>query len=95
MLGVAAHVGDRDLVRAPRVLDRQAVDLLRAGPALRRPQHDHRPARPPRLGSRLAGVRLDGRDLGERRVERAGEALMDGGRLVAVEAARDEMGRYP
>ena len=37
------------LVRAPGALDRQAVDLLRPGPALRRAQDDHRPrgARPP------------------------------------------------
>ena len=55
-----ATLGERHLVRAPRALDRQAVDLLRAGPALRRAQHDHRPARPlghavaraPRAGSR-------------------------------------------
>ena len=31
---------------AQRALDRHAVDLLRAGPALRRAQDDHRPARP-------------------------------------------------
>ena len=95
MLGVVAHVGHRDLVRPPRILDRQAVDLFRPGPALRRAEHDHRPARPPRLGSRLAGVRLDGRDLGERGVQRGGEALMDGGRSLAVEAARDEDGAVP
>ena len=43
---VAAHVGERHLVRAPRALDLVAADLLRSGPALGRAQHDHRPARP-------------------------------------------------
>ena len=95
MVGVVAHVGHRDLVRPPRVLDGQAVDLFRAGPALRRAQDDHRPARPSRLGSRLAGVRLDGGDLGEGGVQRGREALMDDGRSLAVEAARDEDGAVP
>ena len=36
---------DRDLVRAPGALDLDAVDLTRAGPALRRAQDEHRPAR--------------------------------------------------
>ena len=35
MLRVLAHVRERHLVRAPRALDRQAVDLLRPRPALR------------------------------------------------------------
>ena len=43
--GIGAHGGERHLVRAERALDRQAVDHLRAGPALRRAQHDRRPAR--------------------------------------------------
>ena len=59
--GAVRHVRERDLVRPPEVLDLLAVDLLRAGPALRRPHDDHRPLRPlrlrrsraPRAGSRL------------------------------------------
>src|SRR4029450_5699409 len=42
--GIAAHVRERDLVRTPRAFDLVATDLLRARPALRRAQHDHRPA---------------------------------------------------
>ena len=45
MLGVAARVGDRHLVRAPEPLDLQAIDFFRAGPALGTAQHDHRPVR--------------------------------------------------
>ena len=45
MRGIAARVGDRHLMGAPEAFDLQAVDFLRAGPALRAPQHDHRPAR--------------------------------------------------
>ena len=47
VLGVLAHVAERHLVGAEGALDLQAVDLARAGPALRRAQHDRRPARPP------------------------------------------------
>ena len=45
VLRVLADIGDRHLVRAPGALDRQPVDHLGAGPALRRAQHDHRPLR--------------------------------------------------
>ena len=45
VLGVAAGLGQRDLVGAEGALDRDAVDLLRPGPALRGAQHDHRPRR--------------------------------------------------
>src|SRR5215469_15228859 len=40
------HLAHRYLVRAPIVLSAFTVDLLRAGPAFRRTEHDHRPARP-------------------------------------------------
>ena len=46
LLGVVAGIGHRHLVRAEGALDRVAVDLLRAGPALGRAQDDGRPARP-------------------------------------------------
>ena len=39
------------LVRAPRSLDRDAVDLAGARPAFRRPEHEHRPARPLELAA--------------------------------------------
>ena len=45
VLGVLAHARERHLMGAKRPLDRDAVDLARAGPALRRAQHDRRPAR--------------------------------------------------
>ena len=40
------EVGDGHLMRTPRAFDLCAVDLARAGPALRRAQDDDRPARP-------------------------------------------------
>ena len=43
MRRVLADVRHRHLVRAPRALDLDAVDLARARPALRRAEHDHRP----------------------------------------------------
>ena len=82
MLGVAAHVRQRDLVGPPGALHRLAVDDLRAGPALRGPHHDHRPRRA-RLGVGLGG-RLDPRDPVERAVHRGGHLRVDGHRLVAL-----------
>ena len=55
---VAADLCDRNLMRAPRPLDRQPVDLFGAGPALRRPQHDHRPTGTP-LDPVVPGGSLD------------------------------------
>ncbi len=40
-----SRVGDRHLVGAPGALQFQSIHLLGTGPALRRAQHDHRPAR--------------------------------------------------
>src|SRR5262245_56106164 len=40
---IVPYVRERHLVRAPRSLSLVSVDFLRAGPALRRAQHDHRP----------------------------------------------------
>ena len=50
-------LGQRHLVGAEGALDRHAVDLLRAGPALRRAQHDRRPARPRARRRRARGPR--------------------------------------
>ena len=46
VLGFFRELGERHLMRAPGALDRLAVDDVRTGPALRRLQHEHRPARP-------------------------------------------------
>ena len=59
-----------------------AVDLLRAGPALRGAQHDHRPARPVG-GPVVPGGALDRGDLVEDRVQGRGEQLVHGRRVVA------------
>src|SRR5205823_9745593 len=40
-----AGIRERHLVGAPEVLDLLPVDLLRAGPALRRAEDEHRPLR--------------------------------------------------
>src|SRR5437868_1609199 len=45
MRRVRPYFRQRDLVRAPRAFDLNAVDLFRAGPSLRCAQHDHRPSR--------------------------------------------------
>ncbi len=42
VLVVRPHVGERHLVRSPRSLHRHAVHFARTGPALRRPEDDHR-----------------------------------------------------
>src|SRR6185312_6614731 len=42
MAGVRPDLRERDLVRAPGALDAYPVDLARAGPALGRPEDDHR-----------------------------------------------------
>ena len=88
MIGVVAQIGNRHLMRAPESFDFQSVDLLRAGPALRAAQHDHRPARWT-LG-RFADARalLDRADLVERIVERVGHQLMHRGRVVALDEQR-------
>jgi len=43
VFGILAHVRDRHLVGAEGALDRLAIDLLGAGPALGGAQDDHRP----------------------------------------------------
>ena len=87
VVGVVADARDRHLVRAPGSLDRQTVDLLGAGPALRRPQDDHRPLRP-RFDALLPGRALNLGDLVEGFVEGAGEILVDRVRLVAGDDQR-------
>src|SRR5260370_16710974 len=43
MVWIAARVGDRNLMRAPEAFNLLAVDLLRAGPAFRASEYNHRP----------------------------------------------------
>ena len=86
MLGLV-HVAHRHLVAAPVVLALLAVDLRRAGPALRRAEDDHRPGRP--LDVALgAGVGPDLLDLRHDRVEHAGQLLVDRLRIVSLDEVR-------
>src|ERR1035437_4848277 len=84
---VGADVGDGNLMRSPGAFDLLAVHDLRAGPALGRPEDDHRPLR---TFGRLAraGRRLDLADLVEDGVEGRGQQLMDDGRIVARDEVR-------
>lgn len=87
MRGVVADLRDRHLVRAPKALDFEPVDLLRTGPALWTAQHDHRPARPPRP---LAAARL-GLDLVngcKRLIQGSGHARPSARDAPAVRAPR-------
>ena len=82
MPGVRSDLPHRHLVRSPGALDRFPVDLLRAGPALGGPKHDHRPARAVGDAS-LARGPLDVVDLLDHGVERHRELLVDERRVVA------------
>ena len=97
----SARRGQRHLVGAERALDLLAVDDRRAGPALRRAQHDHRPGRR-RRRRRVAAARgplLDRRRSGRGRC-RASSAIAwctvrrvvagDDVRVVAVAAQQLE-----
>ncbi len=86
MLGLV-HVAHRHLMAPPVALALLAVDLRRAGPALRRAEDDHRPGRP-RHDPVAAGVVLDPADLRHDRVEHAGELLVDRFRLVPFDEVR-------
>jgi hypothetical protein len=80
-----AEFRDRHLVRAPRAFDRLAVDELRAGPAFRCAEHDHRPARACHVAAVAARSGLDRLDAREHGVERGGEALMHPVGIVALD----------
>ena len=81
------HVGHRHLMRAPVAFALQTVDLLRAGPTLGRAEHDHGPRRSLRDALRPR-VELDLLDVGDDRIQRAGELLMHALRLVAYDEMR-------
>ena len=86
---VVSDIGHRNLVRAPAVLDRHAVDLPRTGPALGCPQDDHRPAGTPGVLA-LAGPALDLLDLVQCLVERCREAFVHMLGRFSVEAAGND-----
>ena len=81
------HVPHRHLVSAPIVFALLAVDLGRAGPALGRAKHDHRPGRSlhraaaPGLGPDLANV-------GDGSIQGGSELLMDLGRVASFDEQR-------
>ena len=88
MVGMIGVHKERYLVRSEGAFDRQTVDHLRPGPALRGPQDDHRPA--------LSGgvvlvprIALDAADLLYGVIQRGGHQLMHRRRVVAL----DEVGR--
>ncbi len=91
VLRLVAHLFHRDLVRAPVALDLLAVNLLRTGPALGSPQHDHRPERA-LFGAALPRLALNGVDAVDDAIHRGGHLLvnvlgvisLDDPRLVAV-----------
>jgi len=82
------HVAHRHLVGAPVAFFAQAVDLLRAGPPLRRAHHDHRPDRALLEPVRAGGV-LDAADVVDHFLERLGHQFVHRRRVVAL----DEVGR--
>ena len=89
VLGIL-EIGDRNLMRAPRSLDRLAVDEFRSRPTLRCPEHDHRPAwplRPFRAAERPRGD-LDPANLCQDDIERSGETLVHQCRIVAFDEVR-------
>ena len=85
---VLRRVGlDGHLVSAPVVLDLGAVDVVRAGPALRRTQYDHGPGRAAEVAG-LAGVGLEGEDLLDALVHDIGHLAVHLGGVAAL----DEVG---
>ena len=81
------HVAHRDLVAAPVVFALEPVDRGRAGPALGRAQHEHRPRRPIAEAVR-ARHGLDPRDLFESLVEGRSHLLVHRHWLVPLDEVR-------
>ena len=91
VLRSVAGAGQRHLVRAPRSGGLLAVDVGRAGPALRRAEHNHRPGRPALVAG--SGVGLDLGDLVEHLVEECCETpVRIGVVLRAVVGHLEEVG---
>ena len=87
VLRVLPGRGERDLVRPPGALHRQAVHHLGPGPALGGAQHDHRPGGPGQIAVD-AGAVLDGADLGDDLVHGRGELLVHQLGVVALDRVR-------
>ena len=85
LLGFVAHVGERHLVRAERAFDRDAVDLLRAGPALRACAARSRASAAVRDTPLVRASVWIARMCVEAGIERRGERLMHAHRLVAFD----------
>ena len=87
MLGVGGQLRQRNLMSPPAALDFPAVHDLRARPAFRALQDDHRPARARAI---CAGARivLDLRDPIENAVEGGGHLLMHRSRLFPADEVR-------
>ena len=81
------HVAHRNLVRTPVILGPLAVDFLRAGPALRRTQHDHRPQRSLCTAVALR-LRFDVLQIVDDAIECAGHELVHGLGIAALDEMR-------
>lgn len=84
--GIVRRIGDRDLMRAHRALERRSVEHRRTRPSLRRAQDDGGPHRG--AAASCARIGLDHPDAVECPVERAGELCVHGRRLVAGDLER-------
>ena len=81
------HVAHRHLMRAERAFGGLPVHHFRSGPALRRTQNDHGPARP-FLESLGARPTLDAPDVLHHHVECGGHLHVHAGRVVALDEMR-------
>ena len=81
--------GQRHLVRTPAALGLLTVDVLGAGPALGRTEHDHR-VHGARLVTRL-GTGLDIANLGKDLFQQVGKATVDRGVRFVVKAGHKEV----
>jgi hypothetical protein len=91
VVGALADAGERNLVRAPRALDGNAIDLARPRPALGRPQDKHRPARPRPIAF-LTCPAVDLLDRVENPRQSFRKPLVHGDWILAAEATGDEDG---
>ncbi len=76
-------------------LDRHSIDDLRAGPALGRPQDQHRPSRPGARAAVRAGGVLDVADLGKDGVQLGSHTPVHGHGTFAVESTFDQHRAVP
>lgn len=76
-----------DLVGAEGAFDRHPAHLFRPGPAFRRSEHDHRPARAHAMAV-AAGFVLDALNVGHHAVEGRGHGFVHQRRIVAFDVIR-------